>query len=163
MKNRKGFTLIELLAVIVVLAIVMVLATTTVLPYMTKAREKAFRIEATSVVQAAKNAYDLYNLNQIKLYDNNAPSCKNSAWICFTVEELIDLGIYTGDKNEYKGMVYIHNGGDYKINPVYELYLKKGNEYAIIGQIKENYNDSGEIDDIADWDDSYSSSCNCDE
>ena len=59
MKNRKGFTLIELLAVIVVLAIVMVLATTTVLPYMTKAKEKAFRIEATSVVQAAKNAYDL--------------------------------------------------------------------------------------------------------
>ncbi|MBQ7031160.1 MAG: type II secretion system protein [Bacilli bacterium] len=161
MKNRKGFTLIELLAVIVVLAIVMVLATTTVLPYMTKAREKAFRIEATSVVQAAKNAYDLYNLNQIKLYENNAPSCRNGGWVCFTVEELINLGLYTGDKNEYSGSVYINDRYD-KINPEYELYLKKGNEYAIIGQTEENYNEYGTLDSVEDWEDRFSSTCNCD-
>ena len=161
MKTKNGFTLIELLAVIVVLAIVMVLATTTVLPYMTKAREKAFRIDATSVVSAAKNAYDLLNLNQITLYENNAPSCRNGGWVCFTIEELINLGLYTGDKNVYSGMIYIRDRYD-KINPTYELYLKKGNEYAIIGQTEENYNDYGNLDNIEDWEDRFSSSCNCD-
>ena len=100
MKNNNGFTLIELLAVIVVLAIVTVIATQSILPYMSNARPDAFGIEATNVVQSAESAVSFYNLNKINL-KNNTSSCKKDKIICFTVAELINLGLYEGDTDYY--------------------------------------------------------------
>jgi len=158
MKNKKGFTLVELLAVIVVLAIVMVLATTTVLPYMGKAREEAFRLEATNVVKSAESAVDLYSLGEIKL-KNNANSCKNSEknTICFTVNELIDLALYEGDKDVYSGSVTI-DLTDTKI-PSYLLYFKKNDEFKIIGGTHKDYNENGVLSND-DWKEDYGK-CNC--
>ena len=136
MKNNKGFTLIELLAVIVVLAIVTVIATQSILPYMANARPDAFAIEASNVVKSAQDAYNFYNINEVKL-KNNESSCKVTNKICFTVEELINLGLYDGDKDTFKGKVII-DITDSK-NPEYKLYLSKGAEFSITGSIETNF------------------------
>lgn len=140
MKNNHGFTLIELLAVIVVLAIVMVLATTTILPYMSDARERAFRIEATDLVSAAKKAKELYDLGEVKINTSSENSCLNTEKICFTVAELIDLGIYDGAKDKYKGKVEITSYKDKQ--PTYTLYLTKGTEFYINGGTAIDYTDT---------------------
>lgn len=154
--NNKGFTLIELLAVIIVLAIVMVLAATTVLPYMSTAREDAFRLEATNVITSAQNAIDLYNLKEIKL-KNNENSCKKDNTICFSVSELIDLGIYEGDKNVYSGSVIVDLTNS-KI-PSYTLYLKKNDEFKIVGGTHKNYKDNG-VMSSENWSENYEK-CSC--
>ncbi|MBQ8901445.1 MAG: type II secretion system protein [Bacilli bacterium] len=157
MKENKGFTLIELLAVIVVLSIVMVIAATSVLPYMSKATEKSFRIEATSLVESAKNAYDLYNLNQISIDGEN--SCKVTNEMCFEVEELVRLGLYKGDITDYKGTVTIDITNSKK--PIYTINFKKGNEYALIEQTGKKFNESGTLSDINDWDEEVHEVCSC--
>ena len=159
MKDKSGFTLIELLAVIVVLAIVMVLATTTVLPYMSQAREKAFRIEATSAVEAAANAYYLYSLNQISLGGSATTSCKKDNNICFTVAELVKLGLYEGDATNYSGTVTIDITNSKK--PAYTLNFKKGTEYVLIGQTGKNFNDNGTLGNVSDWADADEGQCTC--
>lgn len=135
MKNNKGFTLIELLAVIVVLAIVTVIATRSVLPYMSSAREDAFGIEATDVVESTNDAIDLYNLNKIKLKDKK--SCVKGNVFCFTVEELVDLGIYSGDKDTYKGKIIVDITNS--ASPKYTVYLQKGSEFSINGSNDTDY------------------------
>lgn len=158
MKNNNGFTLIELLAVIIVLAIVTVLGATTVLPYMSKARENAFRIEATEIVNSAKEALHLYDLSQIKL-KNNTASCKkaNTNEYCFTVAELINLGIYDGDAGTFSGKIEANLVNS--TAPIYTLYFKKNDEFKIIGENRENYKDYGNLS-LATWEDEYSA-CNC--
>ena len=129
MKNKNGFTLIELLAVIVVLAIVTVIATQSILPYMSNARPDAFGIEATYVMKSAEDAATLHNLNKVKL-KNNTASCKKDKVLCFTIAELINLGLYDGDSETYKGKVLI----DFSNTEVdYTLYLQKGAEFSIVG------------------------------
>ncbi len=137
MKNNKGFTLIELLAVIVVLAIVTVIATRSVLPYMSSAREDAFGIEATDVVESTNDAIDLYNLNKIKLNETEKKSCKKDNTICFTVEELITLGLYEGDKDTYKGKIIVDITNS--ASPKYIVYLQKGSEFSINGSSNTDY------------------------
>ena len=154
MKSNKGFTLIELLAVIVILAIVTVIGITTVLPYMTTARESAFRTEATEVVKSAKTAINLYKLNQIDIPTSPISGYRgflkdsNSERYCFTVQSLIDLGIYDGDKNAIKGGIVIDLEEDSE-HP-YTLYLKK-NEFQIYGGHEENYKDKGDVRDTHFW------------
>ena len=163
MKNNNGFTLIELLAVIVVLAIVMVLATTTVLPYMTEARESAFRIEATTVIDSAESAKDLYTLGKVKI-NNDSDSCVDATTkkMCFTVDELITLGIYDGNKDDFDGKVLIEN---YNTNtPSYTLNLKKNSEFAIIGGTVKDYSNNttegGALGVVANWADA-NATCSC--
>jgi len=139
MKNNRGFTLIELLAVIVVLAIVMVLAATTVLPYMGDARENAFKIEATNVVTAAESAKDLYAIGKVSMNADSTKSCTAGTTMCFTVDELISLGIYEADAATFYGKVVISN---YNTNtPTYTLHLKKNDEFSIIGGTGKDYSD----------------------
>ena len=160
MKNKKGFTLIELLAVIVVLAIVMVLAVTTVLPYMNNAREEAFRIEATSLVDAAEKAKDLYTLNQVTIENSatNVDSCSSTNKICFTVKKLIDLGIYEGDVNSYSGKVEITNISSK--TPTYTSSIKKNNEFKIIAGTAKDYTNKDTSLSTAEWKDEYAK-CTC--
>jgi len=156
LNEKKGFTLIELLAVIVVLAIVMVLAATTVLPYMSSARENAFKVEATNVVKAAESAKDLYTLGQVTIPTN---SCVSGTTMCLTVDELITLGIYDGDPNTFDGKVVItnYNGN----NPTYTLNLKKNTEFTIIDGTGKDYSKyTGSL--TGTWPaDNSASTCSC--
>lgn len=142
MKNKNGFTLIELLAVIVVLSIVTVIATQSILPFMSNARPDAFRIEASNVINSSQDAISFYNLGKITL-DNNANSCKKGNVVCFTIAELIDLGLYKGDKDIYKGKVLIDVTT--ATSPTYTLYLQKGAEFNIKGGTETDYVDNGTI------------------
>ena len=140
MKNNKGFTLIELLAVIVVLAIVTVIATQSILPFMSSARIDAFAIEATSVINSSEDALSFYNLGKVKL-DGNTNSCRSGNVVCFTVAELIDLGLYEGDKDVYKGKVLIDVTNS--AVPSYTLYLQKGAEFSIVGSDTTDFTNDG--------------------
>ena len=139
--KKNGFTLIELLAVIVVLAIVTVLAVRNILPFMTDSKKKAFEIDAINVVKSAEDAYNLYQLGEINL--NGSTSSKFDNTICFTIEELINLGIYQGDKKIYTGKVLI----DIKDtnNLKYKLYFQKGTEFNIIGGLGTDYTNSNSV------------------
>ena len=145
MKNKKGFTLIELLAVIVVLAIVTVIATQSVLPFMSSARRDAFAIEATDVVNSAESALSFYNLGKVTIA-GDANSCKSGNKVCFTITKLIDLGLYEGDKNIYKGKVEIDITNSSV--PTYTLYAQKGAEFSIVNSDTRDFTKDGS--DIVD-------------
>lgn len=155
MKNNKGFTLIELLAVIVVLAIVTVIASSSILPYMSNARVDAFEVEATNIVKSAQSAMDLYNMGQVKL-KGDTTSCKKDNNICFSVQELIDLGIYNDKTGNFKG--YVNIDVTNSTNPTYELYLQKGAEFYINGGTETDYVDS---DSVKSGDGNISEGCSC--
>lgn len=158
MKNNKGFTLIELLAVIVVLAIVTVLATRSVLPFMSSARVDAFRIEASNVIKSAEDAVDLYTIQQIKL-KNNTLSCIKDNVLCITVEELINLGLYDGDKESFSGKVLV-NISNLK-SPSYTLYFQKNSEFNINGGTEKDYVNNGTVNN-GGWTSSNGQSvCSC--
>ena len=156
--NNKGFTLVELLAVIVVLAMVMVLAMTTVLPYMNDARENAFRIEAGNFVDASADAMELYYLGKVK-FDNNNNSCINDTGTkaCFTVNKLVDLGLYTGDKETFQGKVMLDLTD--KKNVQYTNYFKKNDEFRFVGLNYRDYSKNGTVNSDP-WLDEYNS-CSC--
>jgi len=160
MNNKKGFTLIELLAVIVVLAIVTVIATQSILPFMSNARPDAFRVEATELMNGAENAIELYSLGEIDL-KNNTASCKKGNEICFTVKELIDLGIYKDKTGTFSGKVLIDITN--KTSPSYKLYFQKGAEFNITGGTETDYVNNGTINDggWSDADATANSTCSC--
>ena len=160
MKNNQGFTLIELLAVIVVLAIVTVIATQSILPYMSSARSDAFRIEASHVINASEDAVTFLNMGTIDL-KNNTASCKSGNVVCFTISELINLGLYDGEANTYKGKVLIDVSNTAK--PTYTLYLQKGAEFNITGGTDKDYVNNGTINDggWTDTDFETYTTCSC--
>ncbi len=116
-KNNKGFTLIELLAVIVVLAIVMLLAMSTILPYMNKARESAFAVEATAAVEAASNEMTMIAIGTHRHGDANLPTGDEANYkqitggYCFSLKKLVDLSWW--DKSP-KAIKANNKGGDYE-------------------------------------------------
>ena len=127
--NKKGFTLIELLAVIVVLAIVSVIATTLVVRYMSNAKMDTFAVEASNVIASAKNAVSMNELNKLEI-ENNDNSCKIGNRMCFTIDTLIELGIFKGNKEVYDGKVNIDISD--KQNLKYKLFLEKKDEFNIV-------------------------------
>ena len=156
--NNKGFTLIELLAVIVVLAIVMVLATTTVLPYMSTAREDAFRIEASNAVEAADMAMNLYTLGDYTFSNDGTDKLTNgedgTKTACFTIQKLIDISAYNADKETFEGKVIVTTKDKKKS---YTLYFKKNEEFKIIGGETNNYNNKDiALQNTENWTDDYS-------
>lgn len=156
MKNNRGFTLIELLAVIVVLAVVMVMATTTILPYMSTARESAFRTEATDAVNSASNALNLYNLGELEVKNDTNSCVTRNKKACFTIDSLIDAGIYDTDKGTFEGKVVI-DMTDPK-NYTYTLYFKKGDEFILNGVTARNFQSNGEL--TQEWADG-NKTCSC--
>ncbi len=102
-KGNAGFTLMELLAVIVVLAIVSVIGTATVLPLLSNIRENGFVTEVNELKSAGSKAISL-----IMLEDENAKAAAKAVTggYCFTVEDLIDLGVFEKPKDShYAGTV----------------------------------------------------------
>jgi len=157
MKNKKGFTLIELLAVIVVLAIVMVLATTTILPYMSSAREDAFRLEATNVVKAAEHAIELSNLGELKKIDDDEDCSVGQYSRCFTIDRLVEYGVYESESDAYSGTIIVNQENPTKLQ--YTLFLKKNDEFKIIGGTHKDYKNNGIMSEDT-WKAEYES-CSC--
>ncbi len=167
MKNNKGFTLIELLAVIVVLAIVMVLATTTVLPYMSTAREDAFRIEASNAVDAADMVMNLYTLGEYTFSNDGTDKLTNSEdgtkTACFTIQKLIDVSAYSGGNSSsededteptFSGKVIVETKDKKKS---YTLYFKKNDEFKIIEGKTKDYTDKDiALQNADNWTEEYS-------
>jgi len=140
--NKQGFTLIELLAVIVVLSVVTVLATRSILPFMANARSDSFRTEASNVINSANDAINFYNLGRVTLKDNGE-SCKVGKTICFTVDELISLGIFEAEEGTFSGKVIVNVTNP--SNPTYNLWLQKGAEFSIVNGAHTDYVNNGEL------------------
>ena len=136
LQSKKGFTLIELLAVIVVLAIVTVIATQSILPLMKNAKIDAFATEASSIILSAKSVIDMHSLNKVDI-DNDDNSCIHENKVCFTIDELIDLGVYEGNKDKFSGKVDIDISD--RNNLKYNLFLEKTNEFNIINSSETDY------------------------
>ena len=124
MRDKKGFTLIELLAVIVVLALVAVLATTTLLPYMRKARTRAFAIEAQEAINAAVNLTNLIELGEISKNEVSYKQYENG--YCYNLTNLIDAGLYKKSNNKYDAKIDVTKKGN---EFVYQITMTNGEFY----------------------------------
>ena len=101
---------------------------------LTTNREKAFRTEANKILKASVDA----SKRKIKT-KNTAEACKiDNDRVCYTVKYLIDNDLYDGDINKYSGKVIYDSK-----NESYELYLKKTDEFRIIGGSSNDYNKVG--------------------
>ena len=159
MKNKKGFTLIELLAVIVILAIVTLIGATTVLPYIRNTREQAFIVEINEAINSAEKAMNLISLGKIDraTYQLETAQKPNEIYWCFSLEDLVTLGLWTkdsgavsGDTKTYDGWVRVREdeNGIY----FYTVGMKNG-EYYVKSALQPEIEDS-----IKKGDESI---CNC--
>jgi type IV pilus assembly protein PilA len=97
-KDTKGFTLIELLAVIVILAIIILVATSNVGGMTQTARKNVLALEGNTLVDSAKEAYQIAVLNgEITTGD-----------ACFSLQYLYQEGYYSKDSTSgYQGSVLV--------------------------------------------------------
>ena len=155
MENKENNNFIKLIGVIIVLLLIIIIAILS-LPRMEESREKAFRVEATRVVDGAKEAMKKYNNGTLSLKDNSS-SCKINNTYCFTISELKKLEVYKSGSDDYVGKVIIDVSNSN--NPLYYLYLKKSADLKIIGGFREDYINMGTLA-IESWNDDYEV-CNC--
>ncbi len=150
---EKKFSFVELISLIVIIAVVVMFAISCALPKTREARESAFRLEATKMVAAAEKA--VFNNKEGKLkIENNKNSYKSDDIYCFTVKDLMDRELYSGNKKYYSGKVLI----DYtdKDDPQYTVYFKKNDEFKIIGGFRKDYSDYGVLS-VQTWNEDYES------
>lgn len=153
--NNKGLTLIEIVSIIVVLAAVIIIAATITLPKMSTARDQAFRLEATKMVEASKEAIKRVEKEEINV-SNNEESCHYENKYCFTVKYLSDNNLYIDNNKGYTGKIEVVTDSG---KPMYILYFKKNDEFKIIGGTREHYENDKII--TADmWQEEYEK-CNC--
>ncbi len=101
MRNTKGFTLVELLAVIVILAVVMTIAVSMVGPLMTRARKGALGEEGLSLIDKAKDAYQLEQMKP-------SGAVKSTSSVCFSLAWLYNNDYFEkGADNGYTGSVLV--------------------------------------------------------
>ena len=101
MRNTKGFTLVELLAVIVILAVVMTIAVSMVGPLMTRARKGALGEEGLSLIDKAKDAYQLEQMKP-------SGAVKSTSSVCFSLTWLHNNDYFEkGSDNGYSGSVLV--------------------------------------------------------
>ncbi len=155
MKNNKGFTLIELLAVIVVLSVIITIAATNVLPQMNIAREGAFRAEATLFAKNSKELYANYAMGATNI-TNSQNACVSKTKACFTVSELIRLGLSDLNDN-YTGKVILDL--DNQTITGYHVSLKKADEYWFINEPYSDFKENGKLND-GSWTSEYET-CSC--
>ncbi len=154
MKNESN-NFFKLLGIIIVLLLVIIIALLC-MPRMEEAREKAFRVEATRIIDGAKTATKDYTNGKINL-NSNSSSCKKNNEICFKISELNNLKYYKSSSSDYVGKVVIDISDTN--NVIYYLYLKKSADLRIIGGFREDYVNMGTLA-IEDWEEEYET-CNC--
>ncbi len=119
MKNRKGFTLVELIAVIVILGVVILIAATSIGPLITRARKGALGEEGLHMIEAAKYAHKLDEIDE-------ANNIKGSKSICYSLKWLNENDYYDKGKDEgYTGSVLIEYDEETK-NYSYKFWLSNG-------------------------------------
>ena len=144
-------------AYIIVLAVVFIVVGATVtLPRMSKARENAFRVEATRVIESATKALEKANDKELQI-TNSDNMCQVGNRVCFTVKELITLGLYDGKEKDYSGRVDMDVSNPERVQ--YALFFKKNDEFKIIGGIMKNYTTNGHLSRYA-WNDEFEK-CTC--
>ena len=152
---ERKFSKITLLSIIVILVIVIIGILTISLNDSLDVREKAFRVESTKIVKSAEEAINKYNNGSITV-NNNDSSCKINSKYCFTIAELVNLGIYSNSNSGYSGKIEIYENGD---AANYSVYVRKGNEFKIIGGFRRDYTKYGVLSP-ENWKDEYES-CSC--
>ena len=155
MKNNDN-KFVKLVGIIIILLLIVVIGLL-YMPRMTDVREKAFRVEATRIVDSSKVAMQKFNDKEIELKNNNQ-SCHAKNIFCFTVSELKDLGVYKSESEAYVGKIIV----DYENkldNPQYYLYFKKSADLKIIGGFREDYINMGTLS-FDSWLDEYEV-CKC--
>ena len=129
---------LPLLISVVVLVFLMVLVGVSSALTLTSTREDAFRIEATNVLKASKDATRKLEDEKIKLL-NNSQNCQvDENRYCYTISYLVNNKLYDDDSERYVGKVIFD-----KENVSYELYLKKNDEFRIIAGSSTDYTKSG--------------------
>ena len=154
---EKRFTFIELISLIIIIAFIVIIAISCALPKTDEAREKAFRVEATKIVEAAEQAVNKSKEGSLEI-NNDAKSCKKNNMYCFSVSELINKQLYSGSSSNYSGKIIIDYEDENK--PGYSVYFKKNDEFKIIGGFRSSYIDFGVLS-VQMWNDDYET-CNCD-
>ena len=145
-KFAVSFIIVLLIVIICLLSI----------PNMKDAREKAFRIEATKIVDASKDTMSLILKRKAEI-GNDSNSCQNGAFFCMNISKLKEYGTYIPDSDNYVGKVEVdYSSAD---NPVYILYLKKSADLKIIKGTRGDYINMGYISTLP-WEEKYET-CKC--
>lgn len=152
-KDNNGF--LKLIGVIIVLLLVIIIGLLS-MPRMEEAREKAFRIEATRIIDSSKLLLKNYNGKKYVL-KNNYLSCRKDNEICFNIEELKNTNLYKSGSDDYVGKVVIDLSDS--SNQQFYLYLKKSYDLKIIAGFREDYVTMGTLS-IEEWKEDYET-CNC--
>ncbi len=120
-KNNRGFTLVELLAVIVILAVIILIASNNVGSIMIDARKNALALEGSTLIDAAKTAY------QIDILNDGITGSK-----CYNLEELYKEGYFSKgkDKDGYTGSVLVDTSNEKIIE--YTFWISNG-KYVVSG------------------------------
>lgn len=149
MNKTTSKDIVKLLAIIVIL-LVFILALVGTSLTLSSSREDAFRTEANKILDATSIVIS----DNLEL-TNDAKSCKvDDSSYCITVDYLTDNKLYSEGDNTYTGKVI------YNIEKeTHELYLKKNDEFKIIGGLSKNYNKSGTLS-YEEWLEEYSI-CEC--
>jgi len=156
MNKDESKKIIKLLSIVIVLLFIIIMALV-FMPGMNNAREKAFRIEATKIVDASKSVMKSFNDGIITFNENTSNSCRMGNKYCFTISELKRLDKYKSDSDDYVGKIEVDLNNPDK--PLYVLYLKKSYELKIIAGTREDYINMGVIA-IEPWQEEFEK-CNC--
>ena len=104
----------------------------------------------------------MYNLNKLDIGNDNN-SCIKENIMCFTVEKLIDLGLYKGDKSKYTGKVELNIENETNISTA--LYFQRENDFNIVSSYvsdfsknKEEIKNGGFSGNVSEY-----TICSCDE
>jgi hypothetical protein len=153
MKQKKQISIIKLLTICLLFLIIIIFF---VLIENNKARENAFRAEASKVINAATEAVSKVN-NENLVFSEENTSCRYNQLFCFTIEDLIKMGLYDGDEKQYSGKVLVNAVDPYNVS--YNLYFKKNNEFKIVRGPHKDYSGKGVVNPEP-WKEEYSI-CTC--
>ena len=95
MISKKGFTLVEILCVITILALITTIATTSLVKLSRESKNNLYCAKIELIKSAAKT----YAQNYEKELNNSEELYENHKSMTITVEDLINKGLITPDKN----------------------------------------------------------------
>lgn len=104
--NKKGFTLVELLAVVVLLAVITTIAVPAVIGISNNIKKNMLETKLDLILEDAK----LYGQDNMSTFSNSSKDYNSNPCITISVEDLLDEGYLTKDKDD--------SAAGYIINPV---------------------------------------------
>ena len=147
---KRKFSLLELIAITIIVSFFIVLALVSALPAASKAREQAFRVESTKIVESAESAVKKISNKELEIEESDN-YCRKDNKYCLTIRALIDTNNYDSVNSNYSGKVIVYLADN---NTKYEVYIKKANEFKIIGGFRNNYKEHGVLS-IQNWNEDY--------